>query len=795
MRVRLVVATAIVAIVLIAIAVLRFTAPRPGPIASAVAVAIPTATVEASAPQSPAASSTPSVSPPPASPTPTISTTSPSASPAAAPSPTQDPNLLTVSNGAIIRRWTLGSNSPGAAPLVDNGFLVDPGFNRPVEFEYELPSVARIDRVGVSVRTKVPVTIRVAAGTSPDALRDAGTITVTSDVSETEKTLDVALDARYLRFTIDRQPGNQIFIERIAAYGTAGAPENGSLAGWWISPDSADAAGGAMFGSVKGSIPDRPPRDAGGLPRETLVQDGRLVEFFCTTDVTETPWRGDISNGDAIGPDGEQLRLAGDGSLLVGRAESRNIILIRSDKPVAGCRDTFAGRGPAALALVRDGSRTPPEIDPAFTPGYRFYRAFVMELNPSRLNRAAFAILDDDCTAAQDLSPAQQRLLLDWIAAGHKLVIRDADACSSSDYAFVPYPFKTAATGAFGARGHVLSIADPSALGAGASDPTHFLDTRAYVAAQNQQLGDADIMQTDDLHWCGHLFAVNVVGATGWVHAYARYGRGLIIYNGFDHDDLANRVAPAMAVTRYEYALPVQTELPCNARVASALTLYPSIDRRMPATVPAVLRAELSLVYADKSGARRAVALTISGDARYRAIVSPHQLEVAAGKPVPILVTIALPKGWSGVHAFTVTADGGGRARAQTTISIDGSVALAKAFMQQRRVRIYGIHFDVDSAHIQPQSEATIAQIAQVLRANPRWRLRVEGYTDSDGGAAYNQGLSDRRAHAVVNDLVARYGIARARLTAAGYGLTHPVASNDTEGGKALNRRVELVRL
>jgi outer membrane protein OmpA-like peptidoglycan-associated protein len=341
----------------------------------------------------------------------------------------------------------------------------------------------------------------------------------------------------------------------------------------------------------------------------------------------------------------------------------------------------------------------------------------------------------------------------------------------------------------------VLSIADPSALGAGASDPTHFLDTRAYVAAQNQQLGDADIMQTDDLHWCGHLFAVNLVGATGWVHAYARYGRGLIIYNGFDHDDLANRVAPAMAVTRYEYALPVQTELPCNARVASALTLYPSIDRKMPATVPAVLRAELSLVYADKSAARRAVALTISGDARYRAIVSPHQLEVAAGKPVPIVVTIALPRGWSGVHAFTVTADGGGRARAQTTISIDGSVALAKAFMQQRRVRVYGIHFDVDSAHIQPQSEATIAQIAQVLRANPRWRLRVEGYTDSDGGAAYNQGLSDRRAHAVVNDLVSRYGIARARLTAAGYGLTHPVASNDTEAGKALNRRVELVRL
>jgi outer membrane protein OmpA-like peptidoglycan-associated protein len=468
---------------------------------------------------------------------------------------------------------------------------------------------------------------------------------------------------------------------------------------------------------------------------------------------------------------------------------------LRSNKPIVGCSDPVAGRGPAVLVLVRDGGNTPPEMDPAVTPGYRFYRAFVMELNQSQLKRAAFAVLDDDCTATQDLNPAQQRLLLDWVAAGHKLVIRDADTCSSSDYGFIPYPFKTVATGALGARGHVLSIADPSALGAGASDHAHFLDTRAYVDASGQQLGDADIMQTDDLHWCGHLFAANVVGATGWVHAYARYGRGLIIYNGFDHDDLNNRVAQAIAVTRYEYALPAQSELPCNARVASALALYPSVDRKLAATVPVVLRTELSLVYADKSGTKRAVALMISGDAHYRATVSPAQLEVAAGKPVPIVATIALPKGWSGVHAFTVTANGGGTAHAQTTISIDGSVSLAKAFMHQRRVRTYGIHFDVDSAHIQPQSEATIAQIAQVLRANPTWHLRVEGYTDSDGGAAYNQGLSDRRARAVVNELVTHYGIARVRLTAAGYGLTHPVASNDTEAGKALNRRVELVRL
>jgi OmpA-OmpF porin, OOP family len=101
----------------------------------------------------------------------------------------------------------------------------------------------------------------------------------------------------------------------------------------------------------------------------------------------------------------------------------------------------------------------------------------------------------------------------------------------------------------------------------------------------------------------------------------------------------------------------------------------------------------------------------------------------------------------------------------------------------------------VASDRIQPQSETTIREIANVLRLHHPWRMRVEGYTDSDGGAAYNIGLSDRRASAVVKDLVTHYGIARGRLRAAGFGPTRPVASNTTDAGKALNRRVELVRL
>jgi fibro-slime domain-containing protein len=121
--------------------------------------------------------------------------------------------------------------------------------------------------------------------------------------------------------------------------------------------------------------------------------------------------------------------------------------------------------------------------------------------------------------------------------------------------------------------------------------------------------------------------------------------------------------------------------------------------------------------------------------------------------------------------------------------------AIAKQLKTQKRIRIYGIHFDVDKATIQPQSESVIAQIASVMRDNPTWRFRVEGHTDSDGGYQHNVVLSQNRAQAVVNDLVNRYHIARSRLRAVGYSYSRPVAPNTTAANKALNRRVELVLL
>lgn len=110
------------------------------------------------------------------------------------------------------------------------------------------------------------------------------------------------------------------------------------------------------------------------------------------------------------------------------------------------------------------------------------------------------------------------------------------------------------------------------------------------------------------------------------------------------------------------------------------------------------------------------------------------------------------------------------------------------------RINIYGILFDFDKAEIKPESQAQIQQIADLLKRNPNLKIDVVGHTDNQGGAGYNLKLSDMRAYSVAAELSLRHGIDRTRLNPLGRGLEQPVASNADEAGRALNRRVELVR-
>lgn len=103
----------------------------------------------------------------------------------------------------------------------------------------------------------------------------------------------------------------------------------------------------------------------------------------------------------------------------------------------------------------------------------------------------------------------------------------------------------------------------------------------------------------------------------------------------------------------------------------------------------------------------------------------------------------------------------------------------------------HDITFAVDRDTIRPQFADTLNSVALVLNKYNRTLVNVDGHTDSDGSASYNQGLSERRANSVAQYLMSRR-VAAQRLIVRGYGEAHPVASNSTSSGKAQNRRVEI---
>jgi outer membrane protein OmpA-like peptidoglycan-associated protein len=103
------------------------------------------------------------------------------------------------------------------------------------------------------------------------------------------------------------------------------------------------------------------------------------------------------------------------------------------------------------------------------------------------------------------------------------------------------------------------------------------------------------------------------------------------------------------------------------------------------------------------------------------------------------------------------------------------------------------ILFDTGKATIKPESRKIVGEIAALLKGNPGLRVSIEGHTDNTGTPQGNKTLSEARAKAVVEAVVA-LGIEAPRLSALGWGQDKPVADNATEEGRAKNRRVEIVK-
>jgi outer membrane protein OmpA-like peptidoglycan-associated protein len=122
------------------------------------------------------------------------------------------------------------------------------------------------------------------------------------------------------------------------------------------------------------------------------------------------------------------------------------------------------------------------------------------------------------------------------------------------------------------------------------------------------------------------------------------------------------------------------------------------------------------------------------------------------------------------------------------------AASLASDITRTGHASVYGIYFDTGKADVKPESEGTLQEISKLLQQDASLKLYVVGHTDNVGTLANNMDLSKRRSDAVVKVLTTKYNVAAARLSAQGDGPTAPVASNDSEEGRAKNRRVELVK-
>ena len=125
----------------------------------------------------------------------------------------------------------------------------------------------------------------------------------------------------------------------------------------------------------------------------------------------------------------------------------------------------------------------------------------------------------------------------------------------------------------------------------------------------------------------------------------------------------------------------------------------------------------------------------------------------------------------------------------------DASPDMRSKLLTDGKLVTYGIYFDVNKDVVKPESYGTLKGIADILKENADVKVKIVGHTDSDGADAANMDLSKRRGASVKDALVKDFEIDASRLQSDGMGETQPIAPNDTPVNKALNRRVELIKL
>jgi len=715
--------------------------------------------------------------------------------PVTVPTPTPDPNLLSTSNGTILRSYVpaaldrTGDGNLGNVAARGAGTEIAADAKPPFVFTFELPGVATITGFTAGLRgtpdngTPPSVTFAVSTTSATSGFTSAGTITGHTGAP---LTLASGAQARWVRVTANGQ-----LFDSVAATGTlAPPPANLNPTGVYIE-DAIPEQNGALVMSGK-SAGDRRARFVAvgsaltGTECQATEANGTYVG-----QVQGRTWSAALAQTRSDNANTIRAVINDDASIIAGTDPGGNTIyFLRTTQYPVFCNPRVSGTGlKHVLVLDQDPQEVfyPVDAAPPLA-GYTFAAISAGMLDAGALNGNDAAIMRDVCMLPQLMAPQQIDLLKQWVAAGHKLILGGGSCGNGSDFTWLPYPFTTAGPGPETTHASLIQV-ENNALGTNdKNDVTHFVDTLSYVKDANNTLATADVVTTTDPHWCGHFFVAKPTNLNGFVQTYAFDGGGLLIYDGFNDDGNAS----LQQLRQLELALPVPADLPCSQLVTEAFVLEPSQEATFSAGKAQSVHAMMNALA--NQGWNGHVTVKAAGD--LPATVTPAAFDLAGGTQ-GLVVAVNVPAATkAGVYTVTVSADNGSGKTAQAAFTLTGTASLKRQFTPtQRRIRIYGILFDVDSARIQPRSEPVIAEIAEIMRENPSWRFQVEGHTDSDGGARYNLGLSQRRAQAVVNDLVTRNHIAGARLVAKGFGLTKPVASNATDAGKALNRRVELLRL
>ena len=334
-------------------------------------------------------------------------------------------------------------------------------------------------------------------------------------------------------------------------------------------------------------------------------------------------------------------------------------------------------------------------------------------------------VLSQICDAKAGLGEPFRRALWDWVARGNKLIIQDSDGCgpgSQPDYSFLPLALKTANAGARGVPG-ALRFVESSALASDDPASPSWIDMPSWQAKANgnpgNDLGDSNLITDYGAGWCGALTGSNSTGARGFVLAYARHGRGTIIYDGVDFDQFAN-VAYRQFVTR-QLTLPFDPDpLPCSSRIAPFVVTAEGELRSRQVVPGETVTIPLSVV--SVLGFKGTVSLSAVAPASATAAVSPASVtlgdeqraalsvKVPAAMPERLTIGVAGKSGSAtGLLCLTLRERRSGR----LTVGTDFGAAARPAASRKNLLFI----LDLSGSMRQPLGKGTrISTARQVMR-------------------------------------------------------------------------------